>query len=140
MTAFMSKLVVECISDVHATGRGFWMIREPFQYYSDILGGMITVEPGFITDFASVPRFPFIYDLLGDTAHKPAVIHDYLYHHHEICSMHMANDIFREACIEEGIPRWRLSLLWAGVMIGGNSGWMEDGKGDGHEIINGEIV
>jgi hypothetical protein len=140
MAAFMSKLVVECISDVDATGRGFWMVREPFQYFSDILGAMITVEAGFITDFASVPRVPFIYDLLGDTAHKPAVIHDWLYHHHEVCDEQKANDIFREACINDGVPEWRLFSLWVGVVLGGKTGWDEDGKGNGHSIVNGQIV
>jgi len=41
---------------------------------------------GLETDFASVPRLPLAYLIAGNTAHKAAVIHDYLYRstHHPV--------------------------------------------------------
>ena len=33
----------------------------------------------FVTDCATVPRIPIIYDLWGDRAHRESVLHDYLY-------------------------------------------------------------
>ena len=44
-----------------------------------MLKDTITVPTGFFTDFASVPRMPFVFLLFGDVAHEAAVIHDYLY-------------------------------------------------------------
>ena len=41
----------------------------------------VEVPIGFVTDFASVPRLPFIYTLFGGKAKKPATLHDYLYAH-----------------------------------------------------------
>jgi hypothetical protein len=140
MAEFLTPLETECIDDQAAGGRGFWKILQPFQYQSDILGKTITVEPGFLTDYASVPRVPILYDLLGDTAHKAAVIHDWLFHNHSVCDEQTANDVFKEACIVEGIPEWRLVSLWLGVTIGGESGWEEDKKGNGHTIVDGRIV
>ena len=46
---------------------------------SPMLKDTITVPTGFLTDFASVPRMPFVFLLFGDVAHEAAVIHDYLY-------------------------------------------------------------
>jgi len=140
MSKFITDLVVKNINDTDCDGRGIWEIVEPFTYQSDILNKTITVEPGFLTDFASVPRRPFIYDLLGDTSHKAAVLHDWLYHHHEVCDEKTANAVFKEACIVEGISKWRLFCLWAGVAIGGKSSWTEDGNNDGHKIVNNQIA
>jgi hypothetical protein len=140
MSQFQTQLVTECMDDTAASGRGFWKVMEPFTYQSDILGKTVTVEPGFITDYASVPRIPVLYWMLGDTAHKSAVLHDWLYHHHEVCDEQISNDIFKEACSAEGIAKWRLLLLWIGVTIGGESSWEEDGASNGHSIVNGVIV
>ena len=143
MSSFISELVVECVNDLACDGRGIWKVTEPFIYQSDILARPITVEAGFLTDFASVPRIPFlpiIYEALGDTAHKAAVLHDWLYHHHEVCGEQSANNVFREACEVEGIPKWRFFCLWAGVSVGGKSSWSADGHNAGHNIVNGEIA
>lgn len=140
MSQFLSNLVTECIDDLSCEGRGIWEIREPFLYYSDILKDSVLVEVGFLTDFASVPRLPFVFTLLGDTAHKAAVVHDWLYHHHEVCGEDTANKVFLEACSVEGISKWRSILLFLGVWIGGHSSWDEDGNSSGHIIVDGRII
>ena len=43
--------------------------------------GLITVPEGYTTNFASVPRIPIIFDLVGGYGHAAAVLHDYLYEH-----------------------------------------------------------
>lgn len=54
-----------------------WQLIEPLSYlYKE---QVITVPKGFVTDFASVPRIPLVYSAFGNTGHKAAVIHDYLY-------------------------------------------------------------
>ena len=140
MAQFLSDLVTVCIDDRAADGRGFWKIVEPFVYQSDILGQTITVDPGFITDYASVPRIPIAYLLFGDTSHKAAVLHDWLFHHHEVCNEQIANDVLLEASTVEGIVKWRRFGIYLGVKFGGKSSWEADGKGNGHTIVNGEIV
>ena len=136
---FTSDLIVECIDDNAASGRGLWEIKQPFTYYSEILKKEITIESGFVTDYASVPRLPFAYWLLGDTAHKAAVVHDWLYHNHSVCDEDTANMIFLEACDTEHIPEWRYILLYLGVTIGGFKPWVKDGATKG-DLVDGKIV
>ena len=141
MTAeFLTELETENVDDLDASGRGFWRVIAPFIYHSDVLNKTITVEVGFLTDYASVPRLPLTYLLFGDTSHKAAVIHDWLYHHHEICDEETANKVLLEAMTVEGIPAWRRWGIYLGVQVGGASGWEEDGKGTGHTIVDGKIV
>lgn len=137
---FLTELSVTCVDDLAASGRGIWRVDEPFRYWSDLLGRRIVVEPGFLTDYASVPRVPLAYLLFGDTSHKAAVIHDWLFHHHEVCDEQLANRVLLEACRAEGIPGWRRLGIYLGVYLGGRSSWEEDGRGDGHTLMNGEIV
>ena len=40
---------------------------------------IIRVPAGYITDFASVPRLPFIYLAYANKAHLAALVHDWLY-------------------------------------------------------------
>src|SRR5450830_1515883 len=139
MSKFLSPLVAECVDDLAASGRGIWGVVRPLKYYSDLLGMLIVVEVGFLTDYASVPRLPFLYLLFGDTSHMAAVIHDWLFHHHEICDEQTANLVLLEACRVEGIPAWRRLGIYLGVKIGGRSSWVADGRGDGHTIVDGRI-
>ena len=140
MSAFLSELATVLVDDTAASGRGIWRVMQPFVYQSDILGKTITVEPGFLTDYASVPRVPVAYLLFGDTTHAAAVIHDWLYHHHEVCDEATANLVLLEAAKVERIPRWRRLGIYLGVKLGGESSWEEDGRGNGHQLVNGQIV
>lgn len=140
MSRFLTDLAVLCIDDLAASGRGFWKITSPLVYQSDILGKTITVEPGFLTDYASVPRVPVAYLLFGDTSHKAAVLHDWLFHHHEVCDEPTANQVLLEASKVEGIQAWRRTGIYLGVKLDGRTSWEEDGRGDGHSIVSGRIV
>lgn len=140
MSAFLTGFFTQLVDDLACSGRGIWRFDKPFRYSSDILGTTITIEPGFLTDYASVPRVPFAYWLFGDSAHAASALHDWLYHHHEVCSEQTANEVFLEACIVTGIPKWRRACLYMGVAVGGKSSWEADGSGDGHSIVDGRIV
>ena len=140
MAAFVTALEVECVDDTANSGRGIWRLTAPLVYQSDILGRQIVIEPGFLTDYASVPRVPFAYWLFGDTSHRAAVVHDWLFHHHEVCDEGTANKVLVEAMKAEGIPAWRRAGIYAGVFVGGRASWCDDARGDGHSIINGRIV
>lgn len=108
---FLSPLHVE-----KAGGR--WVLIDPLSYYSPRLGKTVTVPMGFWTDFASVPRLPFVYLLFGDVAHEPAVIHDYLYKI-RWTSRREADGVLLEALEAVGVPWWRRWPMWWGVRLAG---------------------
>ena len=137
---FLSRLDTEDVDDLACSGRGIWRLTAPLRYYSAILNRIIEVEPGFLTDYASVPRLPFIYWMFGDTTHMAAVIHDWLFHHHEICDEETANRVLLEAAEAECIALWRRMGIYLGVKVGGESSWEADGRGNGHTIVDGCIV
>ena len=73
---FLDSLFVEEINDDK------WRLIAPFSAHvtdNDDTEAVVTVPQLFETDFASVPRIPFIYEIYGNKAHRPAVLHDYLY-------------------------------------------------------------
>jgi len=91
----------------------------PLVFYSAKFNRTFTVPEGFETDFASVPRLPFIYWLFGGVADEAATLHDYLYT--GVVSRKDADAIFREAIAVCGTQGWRGTAMWLGVRIGGGS-------------------
>lgn len=83
----------------------------------DVACIQIRVPAGFLTDFASVPRWPLTHLLAGDTAHMSAVVHDYLYLHR--AERAWADAVFLAAMRAERIPAWRRWLMWAAVRAAG---------------------
>ena len=73
MSRFLTSLDVRLLSDTKNSGSGSWMLVSPLLYESDAAGTIIKVPVAFETDFASVPRVPLIFDMMGDTAHSAAV-------------------------------------------------------------------
>ncbi|GAA0586621.1 DUF1353 domain-containing protein [Halomonas salifodinae] len=106
-----------------AHGPGQWRLARDLIYSSARYGQLIEAPSGFVTDYASVPRLPFVFVLTGDTGHRAAVIHDYLYRHGAPqWSRRQADQIFRDALLESE-PRWRAWIMWAGVRVGGWRAW-----------------
>jgi len=99
-----------------------WRLLAPLRYQSAVLGTLIEVPTGFLTDLASVPRLPLAYLLAGDTAHEAAVVHDYLTQVH-ICTRAQADAVFYEAMAVTGEPRWRRVLMWSAVRVAGGWAW-----------------
>lgn len=96
-----------------------WRLRAPFQATVHLANGRsepIYVPDGFITDLASVPRFPGMFLLFGGKARKASVLHDYLYSVHR--DREFADAVFYAAMKGEE-PAWRRALMWAGVRLGG---------------------
>ena len=101
---------------------GGWRLISRLRYVSALVPGIITVPSGFATDFASVPRLPFAYLLAGNTAHRPAVVHDYLYRTARY-PRQKADAVFYEAMGADGVPTWRALLMWAAVRLAGASSY-----------------
>lgn len=112
---------------------GVWVVESPLKYWSALLDCMVVVpywfesqepcEPDacFETDFASVPRVPFIYESWGNRAHREAVLHDYLYRvdSRPVVTFSQANRVFLEAMTSRGVSWWiRWPMYWAVCLCG----------------------
>lgn len=150
MARFVTALKVKELSEIRNGGRGSWQLLSPLIYESDVAKMIITATRRFKTDFASIPRLPFVFWVLGDRYRKAAVIHDFLYTSHET-TRRMADAVLFEACKvidDENICHrevgeskikfifeylrvknllffgWiRRSLMWTGVRLFGWSHW-----------------
>lgn len=119
MTArFLAPVVLE----VGETDESPWTLWQGFGFNSEVLGCVVDILAGFKTDLASVKRIPGLYTLFGGTANKAAIVHDHLYTE-QPCTRKQADDVFYEACLVSGVPRWRAWSMWAGIRIGGASHW-----------------
>jgi hypothetical protein len=115
---FRTILVGEWVNDE------VFKLHEDLIYYSELLGTDIIVPKGFETDFASVPRLPFIYSLFGDRAHHESVIHDYLYRTlPHICTREQADKVFLEAMTIREKNWFIRESMFIGVRFGGKSSW-----------------
>lgn len=121
VSGFLSQLQMAPASD---RDDGFWILLSDLVYASDVANRIITVPKGFQTNLASVPRVPFIYELVGNTSSKAAVVHDWLYSSYEVPRV-MADRILNEASAATGVPAWRRWVMWAGVRLGGGAYWKE---------------
>jgi uncharacterized membrane protein len=117
MSKFLDPLSTTEISDSI-----FEISDHPFRYESDLAKRMFTVPVGFFTDFASVPRLGIVYAMLGDRAHQPAVVHDWLYYA-AITTREMADDVLMEAMTALALPWWQRYPIWWGVRAGGWAAW-----------------
>lgn len=107
-----------------------WEVIEPLVYQSRLWETLIEVPAGFITDFASVPRVPFVYMLYGDRAHRESVLHDYLYYM-AMTTRKIADCIFLEAMESRGKSWFVRQGMYRGVRMGGWVAWNEHRK-SGH--------
>jgi hypothetical protein len=119
MSAFLSgDLDADLIKESPPT----WRLNEPVVYQSDAAGQTFTVPAGFVTDLASVPRWPLVYLLAGGTANQASVVHDFLYSTH-LVTRDVADAVLREASLLTGVAAWRAALMFYGVRAFGWSHW-----------------
>jgi hypothetical protein len=117
-----------------------WLVTKPFHYDTNIyLGGpkgmalevgdkgwfRIEVPTGFVTDFASIPRF--FWRVIGAPAEGKyrlaAVVHDYLYRTPGICMRNQADSVLREAMVVSGCSAFDVHAIYWGVRLGGWLAW-----------------
>lgn len=116
MSSFTKKLITEYID-----GRDF-AIHEPFAYRigDENSQVVVNVPVGYVTDFASTPRF--IWSILPPTGKygKAAVVHDFLCRYHKIMngaesvyvSRQQGDDIFYEAMKVLNVPAWQRNTMY----------------------------
>jgi hypothetical protein len=120
MSAFLTTL------DCRETDEfaGLWTLLAPLAYDSGLLGRIVTVPAGFVTDFASIPRLPFVYLAEGGKGNRAAVVHDWLYSS-QAFDRATADQVLREALIASGYSKVTAGLFYAAVRVGGGSHWTE---------------
>jgi len=128
MSQFLDRLDVELVKPVSDEYRGIWALKAPFRYSSDLLGRIVTVPAGYMTDMESCPRLPGVFLAFGEVSKMAAVIHDFLYTRPTSTSRAEADAVLREACIVEGVSAWRAYGIWLGVRIGGRGHFGELAK------------
>lgn len=117
---FFDPLKAELIGERNR--RPVWRLLRGLAYKSEILDEILWIKAGFETDFASVPRLPLAWLLAGDTAHKAAVVHDFLVAVRLPAgkiAWSRAADVFDEALRAERVPGWRRVLMVAAVRLAG---------------------
>ena len=113
MAFFLTKLTVTQISPGDAYSNPVWAIVNPLVYQSDVANTTITVPTGFQTEFASVPKLPFLFSCFGDIADSAATIHDYIYTEKSFDRL-TCDKVFQEAMKVVGVnPIKRKLMYWA---------------------------
>jgi len=116
-----------------------FIVLGEFQYLTK-KNHLITVEDGFITNFASIPRWAMF--CIGPPTGKYgaiAVIHDWLYEKHYIemevdvegnprtvhipVSRYRADRIMLEGSALLGVPWWKRQIIYRAVRFGGSKNW-----------------
>ena len=114
-----------------------WMLLAPLGFWSAILEREIVAPAGFVTDFNSTPRAPFIYWYTGGKAAAPAVIHDWLYRtDSQDVTRWYADAVLREAVKARGYWKARQWFMWAGVRVGGY--WSFETRSKLELVVNSE--
>lgn len=115
-----------------------WKLTEPLVYQSNTVG-LIIVDAGFVTNFASVPRLPFMYWFFGGIGDEAATLHDWLYRkdhtqsngHERTIDRPTADRVLQGVIVEcmtrDGDSHIKAAItaaaMWAGVRIGGAGHW-----------------
>jgi hypothetical protein len=118
----------------------FWRLVEAFEYHVGSEGSdeIIRVPVGFLTDFASIPKFGW--SLIGHPAGeygKAAVIHDWLYSENageqgddfKPRTRKRSDQLFLEGMVVLGVAWWKRTLMYSAVRCCGWRAWGENRKG-----------
>lgn len=112
MSAFTTPLQLEYLDGIH-----YKLIAE-FDFASEQAERIIRVPAGFVTDFASIPRF--FWRVLPPTGQygKAAVVHDYLYGV-GLVARPVADRVLLEGMLVLGVPHWKARIIYAAVRVFG---------------------
>lgn len=113
MSSFTKPLLVSPVNNKE------WVLLEEFDYHvgkypSDVV---ITVPRGFVTNFASVPRFLWSWLPPWGKYGKATIIHDWLYRHipEKRFTKKEADEIFYEAMLVLKVNKFTAKIMKFGV-------------------------
>ncbi len=117
--SFKTPLIVE----VMPSGKQF-RLHYDFTYLWKPHTIPFTIQAGFLTDFASIPRiFRIIIPKLGRW-NKASVVHDYIYQTPLIQQTRkQADKIFLAGMTDLGVAKWKRMVMYWAVRIGGWMAW-----------------
>jgi hypothetical protein len=131
MARFLSDTILKILRGQFREGRQLYELHAAVHYHSDVLGGVVVVPQGYVTDLASVPKLPLTWLMAGGTGSEAAVIHDWLYTARAFdgkpIERSVADKVFREAIAaseDTKAPGW---LMWLAVRVGGRGSWKGEG-------------
>ena len=99
-----------------------WIVRQPLTYTIGVSHDSLTVPPGFVTDFASIP--PALQSIIQQNGPYllPAVVHDYLYWK-QTCTRAQADQILLLAMIENNVQPVHRVAIYEAVKAAGRFAW-----------------
>jgi hypothetical protein len=109
----------------------WYRVREDSEYTE--IG--VTIPEGFITDFASIPRF--FWNILPPhgQAMAPSVLHDYFYTVHPFSykmnaeeERKYADELFYKMLLAQGIKKWQAKIMYKAVRWFGKKRFENNGK------------
>lgn len=123
-------------------GRPVWITLSPLRYRSALLDATVLVPAEFITDFASVPRWPLAWWLAGGRGPRSATLHDFPYQF--ACwvlddgrrlpvEQDLADAVYHESLLADPISGAGPASAWLmhlGVRLGGRGVWRDRARTD----------
>lgn len=110
--------------------KAIWELHEPLEWTNGVW--KVIVPALFQCDYASVPRIPIAFMLVGDTAHEAGTVHDYLYREGAQLidgrvtrepTRQEADDIFLKIMGEMGINWFKRQAMYRAVRLGASRHW-----------------
>jgi hypothetical protein len=100
-----------------------WKVNGTFLFESQTLQRIITILDGFLTDFASTPKF--LWNILPPWGKygKGSVIHDFLYRTPGQATKDQADSVFLECMIVSGVSKEVRNEMYEGVHLFGASSY-----------------
>lgn len=115
VSGFITPLDIRLADPSAHDDTGLWVTLSELKYQSDLMMHEMCVPAGFETDLASVPRkLPIAWGLFGGRGMRAAVLHDWLCRYNAI-PRDMADLVFREALVSDGMPVARAQAMYAAV-------------------------
>ena len=113
---------------------GKWELDGEMRYASDLVGHLIVIPKGFVTDLASIPRLARLIIPVNGRHRLAAIVHDYLYARKGLLSIvvrmsrKQADQVFLEALKVQGVGWWKRQLMYTAVRAGGWAYWNKKAK------------
>jgi hypothetical protein len=143
---FLAPIATERALAFDRADRPIWELTRPLLYLSPGLRQWLLVPPRFRTNYASVPRLPFVYWWCADRCWEEPALHDLLYTVHGIwlvdfepetaewsepifkpVEREMADDLFLESLrLNPRTDGVMATAMHRAVRLGGQSSWDDD--------------
>lgn len=104
-----------------------WIVRQPLTYTIGVSNDSVTVPPGFVTDFASIPQVLQSIIRQNGLYLLPAVVHDYLYWK-QTCTRAQSDQILLLAMIENKVRDFHRIAIYEAVKAAGSFAWDENAR------------